>query len=455
MPEHDRRRAFLRAGLSFPMLAAPIAGAQAALRPKQAPKGKARVVAARVWPAPDYTRVTLEMDRPLKFRHRLLKSPTRLAVDIEGIDLDDELPSLLNKVRADDPYIGALRVGQFQPGTVRLVFDLKTEVAPQLFTLSPVASYLHRLVIDLHPSVPHDPLVALIDRADGGADPIAELIEQRDSSRQADIPSPGPATALRRESRQADPAPGRKRRLRPEPQRIARLLTIAIDPGHGGEDPGAIGRRGTREKDVVLAIAQELQALIRAEPGMRAFMTRQGDYFVPLSTRVRKARRVRADLFVSIHADAFVDRSARGASVFVLSERGATSTAARWLARRENRADRIGGVNLRHRTRAAARVLLDMSTKSQIAHSRRLGGSVLDELRDVAELHKPHVERASFAVLKAPDIPSILVETAFISNPLEERRLGDPRYQRSVARAIFRGLRSYAARHPGGSRSQV
>src|SRR5690606_36833388 len=274
--------------------------------------------------------------------------------------------------------------------------------------------------------------------------------------RPADSPAPSVAETLAQAAeRPADHAPRATQGKRPTQsagnsprQRPLRLATIAIDPGHGGEDPGAVGRRGTREKDVVLAIAQELRALVAAEPGMRAFMTREGDFFVPLGTRVAKARRVQADLFVSIHADAFVQPTARGASVFVLSDRSASSTAARWLASRENRADLIGGVNLRTRNREVASLLLDMSTKSQILSSQVAANEVLGELRRVGHVHKPHVERAGFAVLKAPDMPSILVETAFISNPQEEARLADPRYQRTVAEAIFRGLRTYLRNHP-------
>ncbi len=454
---HGERRRLLRAG---GVLARGFVAALLALRLRDAQA--ATIVAVRVWPARDYTRVTLELDRPLSYRHALLADPPRLLVDLDGVDLDGEIRDLVAKVRPDDPYIGQIRVGQYRPGVVRIVVDLKEAIEPQLFTLAPVAKYRHRLVIDLYPRVPTDPLLALLEqnaRDDDpppkpGPDPLAALIQERERARQADTPA-GPGQSPRAPAARPAERPLPVERGRAGATSVKRMVTIAIDPGHGGEDPGAIGRRGTREKDVVLAIAQELRALVRAEPGMRAFMTRDSDYYVPLGTRVRKARQVGADLLVSIHADAFVESHARGASVFVLSERGATSSAARWLASRENRADRVGGVSLRRRHREAARVLLDLTAAEQIRSSRQLGGMVLRHLAEVGQLHKPRVEHAAFAVLKAPDVPSILVETAFISNPHEERRLADPRYQRHIAQAIFRGLRSYLVRNPPAARGRA
>ena len=384
-----------------------------------------------MWPARDYTRVTLELDAPLPFTQSLVADPPRLVVDLDGLDLDPTLRELVAKVKPDDPYIRQVRVGQFRPRVVRIVFDLKTEVSPQLFTLPPIAAYRHRLVLDLYPREPIDPLQALLAQVQPGPatgvpeDPIGALIRDRD---RATTPEP------------ARPVP-------PGPP-VARLVTIAIDPGHGGEDPGAIGQGGTREKDVVLAIGELLRRRVNAEPNMRAYMTRDADFFVPLATRVNNARRVQADLFVSVHADAFVDRAARGASVYVLSERGASSGAARWLADRENRADLIGGVNLARRNREVAQVLLELSTTAQIKDSRNLARIVLDQLGGVGRLHKPHVEQAGFAVLKSPDVPSILVETAFISNPQEEKRLADLDYQERIADAIFAGIRRYFVRYP-------
>jgi len=414
--------------------------------------------------------------------------PPRLVVDLEGVDLDATLRQLVSKIQPDDPYIRQVRVGQFRPRVVRLVFDLKAEVTPQLFPVAPVANYRHRLVLDLYPAVPVDPLLSLLaemqarearaaeakgDRA-ATDDAIGALIRERDrvpagrdAGRDADRDAgrgtpelqarPAPeATAGAEAAAGAEPpgTPAGSPRRRARPPIVSRLVTIALDPGHGGEDPGAIGQAGTREKDVVLAIAQLLRERINAEPNLRAYMTRDADFFVPLATRVEKARRVQADLFVSLHADAFVNTQARGASVFVLSERGASSGAARWLAARENRADLIGGVDLNRRNREVARVLLDLSTTAQIRDSSNLGRIVLGQLGTVGSLHKPQIEQAGFAVLKAPDIPSILVETAFISNPHEEQRLREPGYQRKVAEAIYTGIRHYLIKHPPGPRAR-
>lgn len=371
------------------------------------------MLAVRVWPAREYTRIALELDEALRHTELLVPDPPRLVVDLDGIELDAALRELVAKVRTDDPFIRQVRVGQFRPGVVRVVFDLKAEIAPQVFALAPAGSYGHRLVIDLYPAQPDDPLQALLQ------------------------------DVREREERAARAV---------EPKAVTRLVTVAIDPGHGGEDPGAIGKGGTREKDVVLAIAQRLRERISREPNMRAFLTRDADYFVPLAVRVQKARRVQADLFVSIHADAFVRPDARGASVFVLSEGGASSSTARWLAERENQADLIGGLNLGRRNREVAQLLLQMSTDTQIRDSSNFARIVLGQLGTVGELHKPAVEQAGFAVLKAPDIPSVLVETAFISNPAEERRLADPDYQAKVAQAIHTGIRHYFIKYPPPAR---
>jgi len=368
----------------------------------------AQVLASRIWPARDYTRLTIESKAELKYEVFSVKDPDRLVLDLET-DVTPALAELDGKVAADDPYIKGLRVARNRPGVVRVVLDLKAEVKPQAFTLSPVAEYGYRLVLDIHPVVALDPLAQLIEQ---GAKPEAP----------------------------AAPAPERPS--------IVRLATIVIDAGHGGEDPGAIGRRGTREKNVTLMIAKRLKALIDAEPNMRAFLTRDGDYFLPLNTRVDKARQVRADLLVSIHADSFKRSNARGSSVFALSERRATSEMARLLAQKENESDLIGGVNLKGRDSYVTQTLLDLSQTATIDYSLRLGSSVLQRIGSVAELHKPRVEQASFAVLKAHDVPSILVETAFISNPQEEKRLNDRGYQDKLARAILEGIRDYVARQP-------
>ncbi|MBL0420457.1 N-acetylmuramoyl-L-alanine amidase [Ramlibacter sp. AW1] len=408
----------------------------------------AAIVAVRIWPAHDYSRVTIESDAQLRSSQTHVASPPRLAVDIEGLELDPALRELVGKVRADDPFIAGIRVGQYAPGTVRLVIDLKQAVRPQVFHLPPVAAYSHRLVLDLFPEQPVDPLEALIAerlRDTGPApDPLGDLIAQRtlrnDPPRSASAPAPmAPA-----------PAAG--------PARTDRLIIIALDPGHGGEDPGAIGPNGTREKDVVLQIARRLQARINASSvnghAMRAFLTRDADFFVPLGVRVQKARRVQADLFVSIHADAFTTPRARGASVYALSHTGASSTAARWLATKENQADLIGGVNVREHDHHMARVLLDMSTTAQIRDSLRLGEAMLGHIGRVGRLHKPRVEQAGFAVLKAPDIPSVLVETAFISNPEEEERLRSDAYQDQLADALMRGITGYFTANPPLARSR-
>lgn len=400
-----------------------------ALGPFQLAHG-AQVLGVRIWPARDYTRLTIEHDRELRFSHSVLRDGRpRLVVDIEGMDLTPRLKEIVGQVTTNDPYVAAVRVTQQRAGLVRLTVDLKEEVKPQVFALPPVGPYGMRLVLDLYPAVPVDPLLALLRDEHARRDDIGRLLEQE--SRRA------PGTP-----RGADPA-------------LARLATIAIDPGHGGEDPGAIGSAGTYEKDVTLAIARRLDALIEAEPTMRAALTRDGDYFVPLGRRVAKARAVQADLFVSIHADAWVKPDARGSSVFALSERGASSAAAAWMARRENDADSIGGINLGTQDLQVARVLLDLSTTAQINESLKFGNSVLRELERVNRLHKPRVEQAGFAVLKAPDIPSVLVETAFISNPEEEARLRDETYQDEVARAILRGIKRHFARHPPQPRERI
>jgi N-acetylmuramoyl-L-alanine amidase len=385
---------------------------------------QAQIVSTRIWPARDYTRVTFESAREIKYQLFAVKDPERLVLDLEGIDLGPALAELHGKVATGDPYLDKLRVGRNRPGVVRVVLDLKVEVKPQVFTLKPVGDYGHRLVLDLYPLVAPDPLAALIESQ---GKPVREepRVEPKIAEKAPDKPA------------------------------MARLATIVIDPGHGGEDPGARGRLGSREKDITLTIAKRLKALVDAEPDMRALLTRDSDYYLPLHLRVDKARRVQADLFVSIHADAFLKPHARGSSVFALSSRRATSEAARWLAKKENDADLIGGVNLDVKDRYLAQTLLDLSQTATIDHSVRLGNAVLGELGQVNTLHKARVEQASFAVLKAPDVPSILVETAFISNPEEEKRLNDEAYQDQLARAILVGIKRYIAKNPPRPRSPL
>ena len=443
----------------------------------------ASVVAVRVWPAPDYSRVTLESDKPLKTTQTFIPNPPRLAVDIQGMQLTNTLKELAVKVQPDDPNIASIRIGQNSPNVVRMVLDLKQAANPQVFTLKPVPPYQHRLVLDLYPAQELDPLAQLIqERLPGSSelaanttataaapahddDPLRQLIAQRQTAQTAQTaqaepaapataaPPSAPAQVAAAPAQPAQPAPSTKTAGPTE-----RIIIVALDPGHGGEDPGAIGPRGTREKDIVLKIALLLRQRINATRingnPMRAFLTRDADFFVPLATRVSKARRVQADLFISIHADAFTKPSAKGASVFALSPKGASSAAARWLADKENQADLIGGVNVTSKNKAVQNAVLDMSTTAQIRDSLHLGSAVLSHIGGFAKLHKPKVEQAGFAVLKAPDIPSVLIETAFISNPDEELRLRSPAYQAKLADAIMQGIRQYFAKFPPTARSR-
>lgn len=383
------------------------------------------VQSARLWPAKEYTRLTIESAAPIVHQILAVRNPDRLVLDLEGVDITAELQQLAAKVSAGDPYIQGIRVAVNRPGVIRLVLDLKVEVKPQLFALPPVAEYGHRLVLDLYPMQAIDPLMALLEDREGA--------DQR-------------VDAARAGTEKSKPG------LRPE-KKGGRPLIIVLDPGHGGEDPGAIGKRGTFEKNIVLAVAKKLRKRIDREQNMRAFLTRDDDYFVPLPMRVAKARAVKADLFISIHADAFGNRDVRGSSVFALSERGATSVAARWLAQNENRADLIGGVNLDVGDPILARTLLDLSQTAAISDSLKLGRFMLEEIGEVNALHKNYVEQAGFAVLKAPDVPSILIETAFISNPDEEKRLRDSSHQQKLADSITEGIRRYFAQNPPLARS--
>lgn len=451
------RRRVIAGGASLLLLCSP--WVRAAAR-----SGPPSILAVRVWPAADYTRVTLEHDAPLKYSYFAVKNPDRLVVDIEGIELNAVLKSLANKIGADDPYIKLLRAGNYKPGVVRLVMDLKTEVAPQVFALKPVGEYGHRLVLDIYPAVPADPLMSLLDKREVQGDPMQA------AARGDAPPAPEPAPAQTQAQARGEPRrpveaapenpPPQPQVAREAPRKggkpiVDRLVTVTLDPGHGGEDPGAVGQRGSQEKVVTLAIARRLKAKLDAEPNMRAVLTRDSDFFVPLGTRVQKARRLQADLFVSIHADAWVKPDARGSSVFVLSERGASSAAARYLAQKENDADLVGGVNFGVKDVHLAQTLLDLSQTATNNDSLKLAKAVLKEMGGINTLHKAGVEQAGFAVLKAPDIPSILVETAFISNPEEERRLVDEGYQDQVAEAILRGIKAYFAKNPPLAKSKL
>lgn len=430
----------------------------------------ASIVAVRVWPAPDYSRVTIESDGHLSTKQTFVPSPPRLAVDIEGIDLNPALRELVAKVKADDPNIAGIRVGQFAPNVVRLVIDLKQAITPQVFMLEPVAAYQHRLVLDLYPTQMVDPLAELIAQRlkdkeasppapRASADPLGELIAQK--AHKPAAPASAPATpAASADGHKSTPPPSLALPTAGPGVvgKTDRFIIIALDPGHGGEDPGAIGPGGTREKDVVLKLAHRLRDRINATTingnTMRAYLTRDADFFVPLHVRVQKARHVQADLFVSIHADAFFTPRPQGASVFALSQGGASSSAARWMAAKENKADLIGGLNVKAKDTQVLRALFDMSTTAQINDSLKLGGTMLREIGRVGKLHKPKVEQAGFAVLKAPDIPSVLVEAAFISNPDEEAKLNSDAYQEQLADALMRGIEGYFAKNPPLARSR-
>lgn len=386
------------------------------------------ITATRVWPADDYTRVTFESSQPLQFQTFTLKNPERLVLDIENIALNDALNSLSAKIVSSDPYIEKVRIAMFQASVVRVVVDLKQEVNFNVFTLKPAGEYNYRLVLDIIPT--KDPLMAMLD-----------TLEKNSASQPQPVIEPLPEESKNQE----DAAKGTPKS---KPKNSNRMITIAIDAGHGGEDPGALGAKGTREKDITLAIAKKLKTQIDAEPNMQGVLTRDGDYFVSLGGRVVKARKLRADLFISIHADSFTKSSARGSSVFALSERGATSATARYLAQKENESDLIGGVSLKDKDPILAKTLLDLSQAATINDSLKLGKAVLGHVGEVNRLHKPHVEQAGFAVLKSPDIPSILVETAFISNPEEERNLNSSDHQTRLAKSILSGIKKYFDANP-------
>lgn len=434
------------------------------------------IIAVRVWPSSTYTRVTLESTEAIKFKQFMMSNPDRLVVDIEGVQLNQALLHLTDQV-GDDPYIKTARAAQFKPQVVRLVLDLKSAVEPQVFALAPVAEYRHRLVIDLYPSASNDPLLALLNEFNQGkldhpaarpAEPVeAKPREAKDSSKE---PKDGGKEAKdTKESHKSDKVEKAEKsdksdkasasedtnpsRQKKSPSRGNRPITVVLDPGHGGEDPGAIGPSGAKEKVVVLQIAKQLKRLIDAQPGMRAFLTRDEDVFIPLGVRVAKAHKLNADLFVSIHADAFINGKARGSSVFALSEKGATSTAAKFLAKTQNEADLIGGVRLNVKDKYLAHTLFDLTQTATISDSLKLGSAVLSRLGRINRLHRDQVEQAGFAVLKAPDIPSILVETAFISNQEEEAKLTSRGHQEKMAQAMMEGIKHYFSKNPALARS--
>ncbi len=384
------------------------------------------VTSTRVWPAEAYTRVTFEADEVFKYQTFPLENPERLVVDIEDISLNTILKLLPTQIQADDPYVQQVRIAQNQSNVVRVVIDLKQEVNFNVFALTPVGEYQHRLVLDVLPL--KDPIMAMLDKLDKQDSELESKLKAIENKPLVNAPT--------------------KRKPTSKKVQKKRIITIAIDAGHGGEDPGALGAKGSHEKNITLAIAKKLKAKVDAEPNMRGVLTRKGDYFVSLSKRVVKARKLKADLFISIHADSFTKSSAQGSSVFALSERGATSATARYLAKKENQSDLIGGVSLKGKEPILARTLLDLSQAATINDSLKLGKAVLGYVGNINVLHKKHVEQAAFAVLKSPDIPSILIETAFISNPAEERKLNNSRHQGRLASSILAGIKKYFKANP-------
>lgn len=466
-----------------------------------------RIESVRLWPAKEYTRVTFEAPVAIESTLFNITNPERLVLDLKGAGANAALLSMAHQVSPDDPYIRNIRVGHFKPGVVRVVFDLKTPVSATTSLLEPVAKYGYRLLLDIYPQDPPDPLQALLEHAQSVTVPepsvtdlsaVQSTVPAGSAAAQAAVPTvaataqptaptapavsavsavsaaqptvptvptttqtaslsmPVSGTPINQDTQTAAPLlmrvpetivmPGVSSAASPRnPPDRSTAVVIAVDAGHGGEDPGAQGSAGTHEKNVTLAIARRLKAQIDAQPNLRAVLIRDGDYFIPLQGRTAKAHQLHADLFVSVHADAFVNHEARGSSVYALSERGATSVAARWLARQENASDLIGGVNVNHHDPYLAQTLFDLSQTATINDSLKMARAVLDQLHQVNALHHEQVEQAGFAVLKSPDIPSILVETAFITNPLEEQRLNEPEYQDKLAAAILAGIQRYLA----------
>ncbi len=423
------------------------------------------ITAARVWPAQDYTRITLESEQPIKYQLIVLKNPDRLALDIENIDLNSALKTLTDKILSSDPYIKQVRVANFQANVVRIAVDLKGEIKPNIFALPPAGDYKYRLVLDIYPL--QDALMAMLMKKseednkpeivnNNQPKPIIEPLPPSSGEAADAVESPASEPSINGNDNIEKPINTEKPNNAEKPSSKSkdntRLITIAIDAGHGGEDPGARGANGSHEKVITLALAKKLKAKIDAEPTMRGVLTRDGDYFIPLGTRVVKARKLKADLFISIHADAFTNPAARGSSVFALSEKGATSAGARYLAQKENESDLIGGVSLNGRDPLLAKTLLDLSQAATINDSLKLGKLVLGHIGEINKLHKNNVEQAGFAVLKSPDIPSILVETAFISNPEEEKKLNNDDYQEKLADSILSGIKKYFAANPALAR---
>jgi N-acetylmuramoyl-L-alanine amidase len=380
-------------------------------------------VQTRVWPSNEYTRFTIESTDYIKNDQSILKNPDRVVIDLKSININNSLKDLSKVDFKDNSSISGVRVAQYDPGTVRIVVDLRHESKIKIFSLKPFKSYGHRLVVDVYHE--EDEIAHLLKQLQAKAGD-----DQKDNSQKVEDEKTNLTT--KEKSREEQPKETEQAKI-----------VVAIDAGHGGEDPGARGSSGTKEKDITLAIAKKLRDAINKEPNLQGVLIRDGDYFIPLAKRVAKARKLEADLFVSIHADAFTKKSVKGSSVFALSERGASSAFAKFIANKENESDLIGGVSIDDKHPVLAQTLLDLSLSATINDSMKLGRYVLDEMGKVNTLHKKYVEQAGFAVLKAPDIPSILVETAFISNPKEEKNLRSESFQIKLAESVVKGIKTY------------
>ena len=380
-------------------------------------------VQTRVWPSNEYTRFTIESTDYIKNDQSILKNPDRVVIDLKSININNSLKDLSKVDFKDNSSISGVRVAQYDPGTVRIVVDLRHESKIKIFSLKPFKSYGHRLVVDVYHE--EDEIAHLLKQLQAKADD-----DQKDNSQKVEDEKTNLTSKEESKEEQSKVAEQAK-------------IVVAIDAGHGGEDPGARGSSGTKEKDITLAIAKKLRDAINKEPNLQGVLIRDGDYFIPLAKRVAKARKLEADLFVSIHADAFTKKSVKGSSVFALSERGASSAFAKFIANKENESDLIGGVSIDDKHPVLAQTLLDLSLSATINDSMKLGRYVLDEMGKVNTLHKKYVEQAGFAVLKAPDIPSILVETAFISNPKEEKNLRSESFQIKLAESVVKGIKTY------------
>ena len=400
-----------------------------------------QIISVRIWPSDVYTRLTIEAEQGIKAKFFNLANPNRFVIDILNSTLNTVLKNLSNNEFSNDPIISGIKVGQFNPTTVRIVIYAKQPVSAQTQTVDPVnlgsVNYKYRYVFDMYPAnaiTNHDESAPLNDQL------LAFLQLNADQDKLGVESSAKSTIAKRAQDYPEISAPPANPQVEPQKGK----LLVMIDPGHGGEDPGAIGAQGTKEKHIVLDIGKRLRDLINASSNMQAQMTRTQDIFIPLGTRVAIARKVKADIFVSVHADAFTSPAARGSSVFVLSDSGASSAFAKYMAVSQNNSDLIGGMSFQTRDSAVSRILLDMTQSFTMRKSTKLGQSILAQLKQINKLHNQDIERAGFAVLKAPDIPSILVESAFVSNPIEENLLRTEEFRQKVAQQVFDGLQNYA-----------